>query len=170
MIVTKISDRFLFIAAVLVINIVLSKNVLAQNPSSYPLEANVVQNMAFGAFTQGATGGTVTINTDGTRVATGDVILMNFGFNFNAATINISGSPGTSVSILLGTAVTIPGSNGGSMTLQIDNTDPVSPIILKGKPPASVTVYIGGTLTVGNSTTSPPGSYSGTFDITFIDE
>jgi hypothetical protein len=29
---------------------------------------------------------------------------------------------------------------------------------------------IGGTLTVGNSASNPPGSYSGTFDITFIQE
>jgi len=31
-------------------------------------------------------------------------------------------------------------------------------------------LYIGGTLTVGNSVANPPGSYTGTFSITIVRE
>jgi hypothetical protein len=31
-------------------------------------------------------------------------------------------------------------------------------------------VYVGGTITVGNSAASPPGNYSGTFQITFVQQ
>jgi hypothetical protein len=57
----------------------------------------------------------------------------------------------------------------GSMTLQINTIYP-TPFIINTTPPLSTLMYIGGVLTVGNPGSNPPGLYSGTFNITFVQE
>jgi len=148
----------------------ISPDVFAQQPPPRPIQATLVQNMAFGAFSQGAAGGTVTINTDGSRAATGDVVLLNLGYSFNAARFIVTANQGTVVSIILGADVTLPGSGGGSMNLHLNSTDPASPFVITVSPPTYTTIDISGTLTAGNPAASPPGDYSGTFDITFMQE
>lgn len=146
-------------------------NAVAQEPPPRPISVNVTaQGLSFGAFTQGAIGGTVTVHPDGTRSSTGDVVLLSLGYTYSPALIEITGNPGTIVSILSGPGVNLPGSNGGSMLLQIGSTDPPSPFVITTVPPASTPLYIGGTLTVGNPASNPPGNYSGTFSITFVQE
>ena len=49
----------------------------------------VVQNLKFGAFTQGGTGGTVRIETNGSRSATGSIIGLNLGQVYFQAIIDI---------------------------------------------------------------------------------
>ena len=143
---------------------------IAQEPPPRPITVTVTQNLGFGAFATGATGGTVIITSGGARSATGSVILLNLGYSFTAAIYKIIGNPGTMVSIVNGSDVLLPGSNGGSVTLHIGNSNPVSPFIITTIPPAFTLLNIGGTLTVGNSASNPPGNYSGTFYITFIQE
>lgn len=170
MTVTRIPGRLFMMIIIFVIMTMISRDVLAQQPPPRPIHATLVQNMAFGAFSQGAAGGTVTINTDGSRTATGDVVLLNLGYTFNAATFRITANQGTVVSIILGADVTLPGSGGGSMTLHLNGTNPASPFVITVNPPTYTTIDISGTLTVGNQAASPPGDYSGTFDITFMQE
>ena len=129
------------------------------------------QTLSFGAFTPGATGGTVTVNPEGTRSSIGTVILLNLGsFIYSSAGFDITANPGTLISILNSTPVLLPGSGGGSMTLTIGSTTPVSPFVTSAVPPLTTPLYIGGTLTVGNILANPPGSYSGSFNITFVQE
>ena len=148
----------------------LPQDLLAQEPPPRPVEVTVTQNLGFGAFTQGATGGTITINSTGARSATGDVIMLNLGFLFSTASYRLVANPGTVISILNGPDVLLPGSNGGSMSLHIGASDPVSPFVILTIPPAYTLMNLGGTLSVGNPGSNPPGNYSGLFDITFIQE
>jgi hypothetical protein len=141
---------------------------LAQEDPPRPIVVTVTpQTLSFGAFYHGGIGGTVAISPLGARSATGDVVLLNLGFSFSTALYEIVGNPGTVITLLNGPDVPLSGSNGGSMTLQIGQSNPLSPFVLTNPYPMPTQINVGGTLTVGNSLANPPGSYSGTFDITF---
>ena len=129
-----------------------------------------VQNLGFGAFSQGSIGGTVVISANGSRSVTGSIVPLNLGVNYYQAIFEIEAPEGTIVSIMNGGNVTLTGSNGGSMLLQIGNSDPSSPFAITVPPPGKTTVNFGGTLTIGSLFQNPPGSYSGTFSITFNNE
>lgn len=139
-------------------------------PRPITVTVNMSQNLSFGAFYHFSLGGTVTINSDGSRSSTGDVVLLNLGYTYSTGLYDLVGNPGTLVSILKGPDAVLPGSNGGSMTLKIGDTDPASPFIITTMPPNVTQLRIGGTLIVGSPLANPPGNYSGTFDITFVQE
>jgi len=134
------------------------------------ISVTTLQNMKFGAFFQGTGGGTISVSTSGSRSANGEVTPINGGITYFQAIYEIEGPPGTIISIMNGPDATLTGSNGGSMNLRIDDSDPVSPFITVVSPPGKTPVSIGGTLTVGSPAAAPPGSYSGTFYITFNQE
>jgi len=138
-----------------------------QEPPPRPINLTLQQDLGFGAFYHYMAGGTVTINPDGSRQATGDVVLLDLGIPWSAARFRITGAPGTVISLLNGPDVLLSGSNGGSLTLQAGSSDPPSPFVLT---PGPLLLYVGGTITVGSPAANPPGNYSGTFDITFIQE
>lgn len=138
-----------------------------QEPPPRPLTVTVQQDLSFGAFYHGAAGGSVAISPTGARTFTGDIVLLTMGYTFSAAVYRITGPPGTVVSLLKDSGVSLAGSNGGFLSLQIDDTTPSSPFVT---PPGPLLLNIGGTITIGNSTDNPPGNYSGTFAITFVQE
>ena len=160
----------LLILVSLIFLAVLTQEAVAQEPPPRPVEVTVSQNLVFGAFSHGAAGGTVIISNTGSRSATGTVIPLNLGFSFNAAVFRLVANRGTLITILNGSPATLPGSNGGSMTMTLGISNPASPFVIPANPPSFTIMNIGGTLTVGNSASNPPGNYSGTFDITFIQE
>jgi hypothetical protein len=129
-----------------------------------------VQNLSFGAFSHGNSGGTVIVSNTGTRSVTGDVIPLNLGVLFFHAIFEIDTPEGAIISILNGADATLTGSNGGSVSLHIGSSDPPSPFITTVTQPARTQVNIGGTLTVGGPVANPPGTYTGTFYITFNQE
>ncbi len=128
------------------------------------------QNLKFGAFTQGTSGGTVVVGNDGTRSVTGTVVALNLGITYFQAIFDVQAVPGSLISITNGPDATLTGSNGGSITLHIGSASPGSPFNTTVSPPATTAVSIGGTITVGNSSAAPPGAYSGTFSVTFNQE
>jgi len=140
-------------------------------PRPVIITVNNSQPLAFGAFTPGAAGGTVTVAPDGgTRSSSGTVILLNMGIIYTPAMFYVRANPGTVISLLSGPPSTITGSNGGTLTLQTDGTWPASPFVTMVPFQQQTTVLVGGTLTVGTIAANPPGSYSGTIDVTFVQE
>ncbi|MBK7710439.1 MAG: DUF4402 domain-containing protein [Bacteroidales bacterium] len=142
----------------------------AQEPPPRPIEVTVAQNLGFGAFAHGPTGGTVTIDPAGSRSGSVDIILLNLGYTYSAAVYRLVANAGTVVSVLNGSDITLTGSNGGTMVLHIGASTPVSPFVINTIPPNYTVLNLGGTLTVGNSAQNPPGAYTGLFYITFIQE
>jgi hypothetical protein len=158
---------FVLTLLIIILMFSISQCLKAQEPPPRPIKVTVIQDLSFGAFYQGAVGGSVTISTAGLRSATGDVVLLSMGYTFSAAIYRIVGRPGTVVSLLNGPDVLLPGSNGGSLSLRIGNSNPPSPIVLA---PGPNNVSVGGTITVSNPVANPPGNFNGTFDITFVQE
>jgi len=140
-------------------------------PRPVVITVNHSQPLAFGAFIPGAAGGTVTVSPDGsTRSSTGTVILVNMGFIYTPAMFYVRANPGTVISLLSGPPSIISGSNGGTLSLQTDDTFPASPLVTQVPYQQQTIVLVGGTLIVGNIGSNPPGSYSGTIDVTFVQE
>lgn len=139
-------------------------------PDPANISVYTIQNMHYGAFTQGPIGGSVILSPTGIRTATGDVVLLNLGTSYMEAIFEIEGIVGTSVSIMNGPNATLTGSNGGSMSMTIGLSSPNSPFFNLIQPPGRTPVHIGGTLNIGVPASNPPGTYSGTFYITFNQE
>lgn len=140
-------------------------------PRPVVITVNNSQPLAFGAFIPGSIGGTVTVSPDGgTRSSTGTVLLVNMGIIYTPAMFYIKANPGTVISLLTGPTSVITGSNGGSLTLQTDGTYPSSPFVTTLPFQQQNTVLVGGTLSVGNIASNPPGNYSGTIEVTFVQE
>jgi hypothetical protein len=135
-----------------------------------PVSVSFDQNLSFGAFSPGFSGGTVTVTSYGVRFATGSVILVNLGYLYFPAIFLLEGNPGTIVHLLNGPEATLVGSNGGSMTLHLGDATPGDPIIINVAPPGIMQIRIGGTLDVGNQQANPAGFYTGSFSLMFIQE
>jgi hypothetical protein len=145
--------------------------VSAQEMPPRPISVTVVtsQNLSFGNFAQGALGGTVIVYSNGTRSRTGDIVLLNGG-SVSPALFDVVANPGTLITIVNGSDVSLNGNNGGTMMLHIGASSTGSPFITTVARPTPTHVYIGGTLTVGNPGANPPGDYSGTFQVTFVQQ
>lgn len=137
-------------------------------PRPVVIYVNPAQGLQFGAFYQGALGGTVIVYPNGSRSTTGSVIQTNQGISFSPAIFEVDAEPGTLVTIVNGPDVTLTGSNGGTINLQIGNSDPASPFIATQTSPGRTQIRIGGTLTLTSPLANPPGNYSGSFSVTFI--
>jgi len=146
--------------------------VSAQEPPPRPVIVtfNESQPLAFGAFSPGAAGGTVTVAPDGTRSSAGDVVLLSMGYIYTPAMFYVRANPGTVLSLLVSPPVTLNGSGGGTLTLQVAGSLPASPFVTTLPWPQQTTVLVGGILTIGNIASNPPGNYTGNFNITIIRE
>ncbi len=134
------------------------------------LKVNVRQELQLGAFTQGSSGGTIRMQPDGTRTATGTVVPLNFGASYMPLVMEIEGPKGSIVSMLAEEVTVLTGSNGGRMRLKIAGSSPAMPFIISDDAPAKSVITIGAELIVGNSQESPPGNYSGSLNISFVVE
>lgn len=142
-----------------------------QEPPPHPIIIDATaQGLSFGAFYHGLTGGTVIIDPSGSRSATGDVVLLLLGYSFSAVLFEVYADPGTVISILNGPDIQLFGTPSGSMSLHLGSSNPPSPFVVTSPYSIATPLYLGGTLIVGNSAANPPGSYTGTFYITLIQE
>lgn len=139
-------------------------------PRPIKIRVQPVDALKFGAFCQGPGGGTVTINAiNGSRSSTGDIVLLSTSFgNFSPAIVQVQAIKGTVVSFPTGLTGTLTGP--GSMSMQVGTTNPPSPFIVTTDPPLWMDIRVGGTLNVGIPGSNPVGLYSGTFNVTFIQE
>lgn len=161
--------RFLIVAVPFFLLLSVSVKVFGQEfpPRPISVTVSVVQNLNFGTFYHGNTGGTIMIYPDGSRSSAGDIILLPG--TFSTGLYDVVANRGTIISVQ-GFSSTLTGSNGGTMTFQIGNTDPLSPFIITTVPPNATQVRIGGTLIVGDPLSNPPGNYSGSFNVIFFQE
>lgn len=133
------------------------------------LSVLTIQDISFGVFFQGSSGGTVTVSSDGTRLVSGDIIEANIsGFSYYPAIFEVGADSGTLISILKGSDTSMSGSNGGSLGLQVGDSDTSFPIIVPSS--GRIQVSMGGILTVENPQVNPSGDYTGSFEVTFIQE
>jgi hypothetical protein len=160
-------QRKLFMVLPVIFLLSLSLEVIAQQDPPRPIKVTKVQDLGFGTFYQGGAGGTVTILWNGTRSSGGTVVL--FGIGGSSAIFNIVANPGTIISFLKPTSSLSDGS-GHFLSLQIDTTNPVSPFVITNNYPTPTPVNFGGILTIGTPLANPPGNYTGTFDITFVQQ
>jgi hypothetical protein len=143
---------------------------MAQEMPPRPVGLGIIQNLAFGAFSLGGTGGAVTITPYGSRIGTGGVILIGLGYAYFPAIFTLEGNPGTIMHPLNGPDAILYGSNGGTLTMHLGDSFPGDPIILNVAPPGQMQIFVGGTLLVGSAASNPPGYYTGSFSIMFIQE
>ena len=159
--------RYLLLIGMVLMGFIYQNKATAQEFPPRPLGVSTTQNLSFGAFFQGVSGGTVIVYTDGSRSSTGDIILASLGNIYYPAIFSITANKGTVVTITNGSDATLTGSNGGSMTIHLGSSLPASPIVINVDPPTVTQVKIGATLTVGTPLANPAGSYSGIFQVTF---
>lgn len=143
----------------------------AQEMPPRPITVTVItsQNLSFGYFAEGDLGGTVSVSSSGARSWTGNIVLLNGG-SVSPALFDVTANPGTLITIVNGSDATLNGSNGGTMTLHIGTSSTGSPFITTQPRTSPNHVYIGGTLTVGFPAANLPGDYSGSFQITFVQQ
>lgn len=126
-------------------------------------DAITLQNLSFGTFYTGASGGTVTMSSSGVRSAGGSVVLFTSDQG-NKAIIQVTVYTNKLLTYTIGNIVDLNDGSGNTMTLAIDDFYPSSPFTPTDK---IIEVWVGGTLTVGVPASTPAGNYSGSFEITF---
>jgi hypothetical protein len=165
----SVRKKLLLLTAVVIILSGISAVAYAQELPPRPPAVTLVRNLSFGAFYTGTTGGNVSVSPSGLRTSTGTVLLLGLGIPFASAQFNINTNPGYVISILNGSDVPLTWS-GYSMNLHIGASNPISPFVNSNPYTVPVQLTVGATLTVGSPAANPPGSYSGTFEITLVIE
>ena len=167
MISQNIQIRFLWLTLLICFcgTIVFAQPVLPQRTISI----TPTQGIHFGTFclTSNA-GGTVVVGYDGSRSKTGNIMLFSKSPMAHQAIFEIKLCQGRLVTITFDATTTLSGSNGGTMILDLGPTE-------KGPSGSSFStnsdcnfitpLRMGGTLHVPG--TAVPGTYTGTFAITF---
>jgi hypothetical protein len=139
------------------------------SPPQRTLTVTATQPLHFGTLCiTGGAGGTVTIGWDGSRSLTGDILLLAMAPVAQPAIFEVKLCQGRDVTITFDATATLTGSNGGSLTLDIGPTEKG----LSGDhfPTNSdcnfiTLLRVGGTLHVPGNVI--PGTYTGSFNITF---
>lgn len=132
---------------------------------SQDVSATSTQSLNFGSFYPLGAGGSVIISTSGARTSTGNIVLLSGGISSNAI-FEVRGNNRvrniTSITIPNATLTRVGG--GGTLSLRTFITSPSPNINIRNR---TAIINVGATLTVGSITANPPGSYVGTFNVTF---
>ena len=149
--------------------ILLTEKAIAQEDPPAPIVVTVstLQHLSFGTFIQNGVLGTVTVTPQGSRIASGSIILPTFFSVVTPSLFEIAAKPGTLITINNGPDSQLTGSNGGFLTLQVGDASTGTTFITSA---LNTEVFIGGTLVVGSVLANPPGEYSGVFQVTFIQQ
>jgi hypothetical protein len=145
----------------------LSMSAQEKPPRPISVTVSTAQHLSFGSFIQTGNYGTVTVTYNGFRTATGSVIIPYISAIISPALFIVDAEPGTLITIVNGPDVQLSGSNSGFLTLHLEEASTRTPFITIG---TTTDVFIGGTLTVGPLYANPAGFYSGTFQVTFIQQ
>jgi len=124
------------------------------------LEATTQSNLAFGQIVATSSAGAVTVWPNGSRTASGGVVLGN-AFGVSAASFAVTGEPNSSYGITLPSPCTLSAA-GASMTADVFTSNPSGSGSLG--PSGTQTVTMGATLRVGSRQVS--AGYSGSYAVT----
>lgn len=164
-------DWLVLLVVVLIVG-VLPLRCNAQNmpfPPPNQMQVYSIQQLSFGSFFPGNSGGSVIMSPSGMRSSTGSVVLA--GGSYFQAIFEIRLIPGRLIQIQLGPTATLTRSGGGgSMIMAVGPTNRGSSFVTTGGHPFRNIVNVGGELFVGNISANPAGNYEGLFSITFIQE
>lgn len=152
----------LFILSCILIN--------GQNPNRPPSEIQVyaIQELAFGSFITGFSGGTVTITPQGNRFVTGTITGLSVSMG-SAALFEVKMVPGRTIHILLPEFAQLTRIGGEEiMTISNFSSDRGNNFVTSSGNPFINPVNIGAVLNVGAA--NPPGDYTGTFTVNFMQE
>ncbi len=164
----------LFFMMVLFVSEGLMAQINPVSPFPPPREIKVynMQGLSFGSFSTGSSGGSITVDYNGSRTSTGSIILVG-GLSYQAIFI-IELLPGRLVNITLdppGSVQLQRAGGGGTLYLTIGpTTDRGLSFVTFAAHPFHNLVSIGGILQVGNPLSNPPGEYVGQFNVTFNQE
>ena len=136
-------------------------------PKPIAVTVSIAQHLNFGTFIVTGSGGSVTVNYNGVRSTINDVYIPSISSSETPtpALFEVTALRGTLITIVNGSPVYLSGSNGDSILLTVGPSSTGTPFVAQGM---TTDVFIGGTLTVGSLTANRPGSYSGTFSVTFV--
>jgi Domain of unknown function (DUF4402) len=136
------------------------------------IEVNATQSLQFGTFAvTGGAGGSVIVSYDGVRTVTGSIALLAVAPYAQPAIFEIKLLQGRNINIGFSASTSLTGSDGGTLTLNIGPTDKG---ITNANFPTNnsrdftTLLRVGGTLDIPSG--AIPGSYTGTFFITFNQE
>jgi Flp pilus assembly protein TadG len=169
----KISSTI--IKGIFLVGVLLIPNLLlAQESPPTPVNVTVdaVKFLNFGSFTftNAGTGGTVSVDSNGSRTSSGDIILLNFGATSSSASFDVTANPGTILNITHPNNIPLTESSGGTIYLNIDSYYPGKTFLATAAPPMTTPISIGGTLSIGDISQNPAGNYTGSVNITLIQQ
>ncbi len=124
-----------------------------------------MQELDFGSFViSGDAGGTVKVDSDGSRDYTGDIVLV--GNNQAYGIIRVEVATGTRLFLFTGLGGNLSDGNGHFMDLTLDQeTYPAMMNTIYTTTSPSTDFRIGATIHLGSRAANPPGEYMGTYDI-----
>ena len=161
--------RILFLSALFFIGI----SALNAQPALPPrsLTVTATQGLHFGTFALSGSTGSVTVGWDGSRSATGNIVLLSIFPTPQPAIFEIKLCQGRNVIITFSNSTILTGNQGGSLQLDIGPTDQGgnNAIFAAGNDCNFITpLRVGGTLHIPLN--ALPGTYTGSFEITFHQE
>jgi hypothetical protein len=166
---------FIFLLNTFSMNAQSKHSIIQSNNTSGKIHANqllsinsisIIQNLSFGTFCTGSSGGKVIMPCTGSRSTTGDIVLIPSDQG-SPAILQIIVDNTDYITITTGTIINLTNGSGGSMTLNINDfypASPFSPVIGQNN------VKIGGNLTVGSSSSTPAGDYNGSLEVIFNEQ
>lgn len=136
------------------------------------IEVNASQSLQFGTFAlTGGAGGSVLVDYDGGRTASGSVALLAVAPYAQPAIFEVKLLQGRNINIDYSATTILTGSDGGSLTMNIGPTDKgvsTADFPTNNSRDFTTLLRVGGILEIPSG--AIPGSYTGTFFITFNQE
>jgi hypothetical protein len=141
-----------------------------RSTSSLAVDVVTLRHPSFGSFYCGSGGGSITIETDGTRTAEGDVILMSSGMATAPAVFEVRCEPYTMVQMFRDEEFFLRGSNGDLLRVTILSTVPAFPVTTPSNSGQGFTVTASVRLNLDPGQTLSSGTYVGMFQTTWVTE
>lgn len=143
---------------------------LMEAPSLGALEVITLRSPSFGSFYCGNGGGKIIVNEDGTRIAEGDIILLNSDGAVAPALFEIRCEPYMMLQLFKNAYFTLQGENGQVLISKIISTDPTFPLATPANAKQGFTVAVSVCLEVEPGQLAAPGNYNGNFQLNWIIE